>query len=399
MSELNKLGKEINSINISNINTNKLVRLEEIVKKLNPQNSALTNTNKAIYSGTYEEIRKKFLDLSYLIYLKSYNSQTAEEFKNLFDLQKKLLEIYKKYFNNPQKIEDYLNYMKVILFLIFPEQKILSKKELNIDNSFNIFGFTGQNNKGGGLDYFLYILNTELLNLQKKENNLKILKLKSNALNRLCEIFFEFKLNIIISINAHTNKNYKKVFKNNLEEKKYKSLELIKECYIIFLQNIFDIAVKFTDTELLSYLEIYNNTYAVYGKYFGYPNKNRTSNDSIIAENFEKLFEILKKSNKINKKEVKSIINSILNKVQNIQKTKGEVKLQANLSTNNLKSKNLYELKKLAEDTLQLLKNSKNQYKNTEELLFEKLIQEINRKLLQFSKNIEQMKKQKPTWF
>jgi hypothetical protein len=360
MRELNKLGEEISSINISNINNNKLNKLEEIssinisninnklnkleeiVKKIKLKNNELTNTNKAIYRGTYEEIRKKFLDLSYLIYLKSYNSKKDEDFIKLFILQQTLLEIFNKYFYNPQKIENYLNFMKVILFLIFPEQKYLTKKDLNIDNSFNIFRFTGQNNKGGGLDYFLYILNTELLNLQKKENNLKILKLKSNALNRLCKIFFKFELNNIISINSYTNTNLQKVFKNNLEEKKYKSLELIKKCYIKFLQNIFDIAVQFTDIELLYYLEIYSNTYAVYGKYFGYPNKNKNSKDSIIAENFEKLFEILKKSNKINEKEVKSIINSILNKVENIQKTKGEVKLQANLSTNNLKSKNLY---------------------------------------------------------
>ena len=116
--ELNKLGKKINSINISNINKNNLNILESIYLDLNllvrSQKNTLTNRNNALSAGTYQEIRQKFLNLSYLIYLKSYNSKKDEDFIKLFILQQTLLEIFNKYFYNPQKIENYLNYMKII---------------------------------------------------------------------------------------------------------------------------------------------------------------------------------------------------------------------------------------------------------------------------------------------
>jgi hypothetical protein len=333
--ELNKLGKIINSINISNINKNNLNILENVYLDLNSfvksQKNTLTNRNKALSTVTYQEIRQKFLDLSYLIYLKSYNSQTAEKFKKLFDLQKKLLEMFNKYFDNPQKIENYLNYMKIILFLIFPEQTSLKKSELNIDNSFNIFGFT-ENNEGG-INYFLYILKTELENLKKKEDNLKILKEKSAVLIKLCEIFFKFNLQFL--------EDYSK---------------LLKECIKKFLENIYNIAKNMKNIDFLKYLEIYNNVLSVYGTYFGYPNSNSSNKkNNVIWENLKELFDIFKTLNLSEnqnhtskreniKKEVILTIGKLLEKVKN--RVNQKVKQQHNnLSINN--QNNINRLKKL----------------------------------------------------
>ena len=74
MKELNKLGQNINSINISNINSlskleNICLEFEKIYEK-EKYNNSLTNVDKAIFKGTSEEIRKKLLDLSVIIFLK-----------------------------------------------------------------------------------------------------------------------------------------------------------------------------------------------------------------------------------------------------------------------------------------------------------------------------------------
>jgi len=292
MNELNKLGQKINSINISNINS--LSKLENTCLKFQniyeEYNKSFTNKNRAIFKATSEELRKKLIDLSLFIYLKSYSSKTDEEFKKLFDLQKKLLEMFNKYFDNPKKIENYINYMKVILFFMFPKQTSLKKSELNIDNSFNIFELKGYNK--GGINYFLYILKTELQNLKKKEDNFKILKEKSVVLIKLCEIFFNFNLVFL---------------------KEYS--ELLKECIKKFLENIYNIAKNMKNTDILYLLEIYNNVLSVYGSYFGYPNSNSyNKKNNVIWENLKELFDILKKLNKSeqnNRKERLGINNSV----------------------------------------------------------------------------------------
>ena len=354
---MSNLQKKLFSINISNINKNNLSSLENILSE-----SLKSKLNNATLRSIRSGISHKFLYLSYLIYIKTYNLQRAEEFIELFDLQKKIFEIFRKYFYaiERNKIETYLTFMKVIFFIIVPEQKFFNKKDLNIENKDGLDSLLNMIiiNFLIDLKEYFFSQNGELFYFKNHEPqkfdeylaiNLKILKLQSNALNRLCEII--------------------------LHQKKSEYLESITKCYRIFLQNIFNITNHLSGQKLLPYLEIYNKTLEVYGAHFKYP----IETNSIIV-NFKIIFEKLKESQKNNST---------------------NVKLSNNSSTNNLESKNLYELKELAEQTLQLfITNSTNNKKMIEiTSKFDKIMHEINSKLVQFNKNIKEIKNHKSSIF
>lgn len=274
------VGKNINSFNTSNINKNNLTKLENIYLKLSKYNNKeSSNVEKAIYKGTYEEIRQKFYGLSYEIYLKCYIDKPESELYKFIELQKNLLDTYKKHFDNPRKIKEYIKKMQTILFLRFPKRPIINSKSLVWQNS---FGKLNQNknimNKyNENIEYFLNFLKTELFNLQENDkNNLDKINKKFNMLEKLFRIYIE----------------------HNLTRSNSRFVEIFKFCYKKILENIYNIAKdKKNIEEFLKNFEIFNKILANYGKYFGYPINSNNSNDKLLQEKIDELFKILKNMN------------------------------------------------------------------------------------------------------
>jgi hypothetical protein len=392
----------INAINLSNLKETNLLNLEKIIIELNKlknKNINLNNNNKQIYKYFYDEIRKKFIEFSYQIYLKAYTCKKEKE-SELVNLQNQVLEIYKLYFENPSKINYYLNSMQVILFLRFIKKPIIKNNKLYWENSNNQLNNNSFIQKyEHNIKEFKEILYNEFYNnLQYddyfKNKNVDLIKKESNMLSTLSKIHYDYKLN----------------------DRYPDSQKIIKKFHIKFLENIYKEAKNKKDVNFLSYLEIYNNVLAEFGIYFGYPN-NENSKNNILLKNLEELFKILKnlelnkkqsinsEKNYKNKREninkgVKSTMNLLVGKVKN--RVSEKIKEVNNYSSTNKNINNhnsLSELKQNAENILKLYKNSNDQEKSKKLYsLFKKTIDKIKTIILprvyKNINNIEKMEKE-----
>jgi len=300
------IGKNINSFNTSNINKNNFTKLENIYLKLKEyENKETSNIKLAKYRGTRNEIRHKFYDLSYEIFLKCGIDKPESELYKFIELQNNLLDTYNKYFNTSRKIEEYIKKMQTILFLRFPKRPIVNSESFVWQNS---FGKLNQNknfkNKyKENIKYFLEFLKIELSNLQvNDENSLDKINKKFNMLEKLFRIYIEHKL-------PDSNPYFVKAF---------------KFCYKKILENIYNIAKdKKNIKEFLKDFEIFNEILAIYGQYFGYPINSNYKNDKVLQGKIDELFKILKNMNPN---------NSSTNTLSSVQNNKS---FSYNSSTNN----------------------------------------------------------------
>jgi hypothetical protein len=335
------VGKNINSFSTSNIKKNNFIKLENIYSKLKEYNKKESSKlDKTIYKVTYEEIRHKFYDLSYEIYLQCFIDKPESELYDFIELQKNLLDIYNRCFDNPRKIEEYIKKMQTILFLRFPKRPIIESESLVWQN---LSGKLNQNknfkNKySENVKYFLDFLKIELSNLKK--NILDKIGKKINMINKLYQIYSEHNL-------IRTNPSFNEEF---------------RVCYKIFLENIYDIAKdKKNIEEFLFYFEIFNEILASYGSYFGYPINSNNSNDKLLKEKIDELFKILKNFSENNSsKNTLSVVN--LNNVSSVQSNSSFSYISSTQSNNS--SGNLNNSGAISSDTKSIIKILEKKFMN-----------------------------------
>jgi len=127
---LESIVKNKNDIETNEVSIRNLEKLEKLIKKYteyfkdkNPNDKRLLS----IFKGFYEEIRSCFLNFSKKIYQKAErNAASRDQFLELIKLHQKLLDVYKKYFDNNRKIDTNSEKLEVLFSTRFLPPKSMS---------------------------------------------------------------------------------------------------------------------------------------------------------------------------------------------------------------------------------------------------------------------------------